>query len=508
MSKWTLPTQKGTTVWPQTTRSPVKVRFDGVPAGSELARLLYNSLKGPINRFYQKAAQAYALGVTDQAGLHQTTADWSIRYLNNQGDETLIIKVAADVVHEISESLKRYWDYAIIEVRVPNAQSAGEFAAFIRSPRMQVINPGDAMPIKGVAKDDFWWDLGPHPNLTPDRTVAYPDANFFLRPPIDTISTTEIVGSLRVDLRPFRGLTSVIIDLYATFDPVIDYQTVVTGSTLAAHLGAQAHAEIPTGPPDILRLYPNAGVTIDTVIAAHPSLSAWASNYYVYNTDFPEHTDHFWDGAATVQINYLDPGGWDGGVDPNALFGHLTPNVGGPGNNPIGGGIRRGTVTYFPGTSHLKTNTEFYCFWYSDANLTERAMPIVGDPPPDGPFPPDFSTEYTFDWGDFTEYWIPTYGLEPVETYPIYAGTVHGFISQGAQPEAWNEENAGIDSSYRWQDPNIYPQRWGFLDLGDVTIQSTATPVDDSDPFNKFDMQFIGTVTLDLVFGGISFKPA
>jgi hypothetical protein len=514
VSKWNLPTQKGTTAWPQATRSPVKVRFDGVPAGSELARLLYHALQGPINRFYWKAAQAYALSPTDQSGLHQTTNDWSIRYLNNQGHETLIIKVAADVVEGVIKQLKRYWDYAIIEVRVPNIQSVAEFAAFIRSPRMQEILPTSVMPLKGVAKDDCWWEANPsHLHLTPDRTIAYPDFKFPnpAVPPLATNSTTDGTGSLRIDLRPFRGLTTVIVDLYAHIGPVVVSQQVVTGNVLAAHLGASSHeldmtiTQQPEGPPDILRLYPNAGVTIDSVIAHHPSLSVWASNYYVYANDFPEHIDHFYDGNAQPQYIYSDGSGWlsPPGFDPNAVFGHLTPNVGGPGLGEVG------TLTYFSGTSYVATNTEFYCFWHSTVDIhNRRPMPIVGDPPPDGPGVGEAQVTYTFEWGDFTEYYIPTYGFVPVETYPIHSATVHGFIAQGAQPERWDEETTSNDVFFRWQDVNRYPDRWGFLDLGETTIIPTATPVDDLDPFNKFDMQYIGTVTIDLVVGGISFKAA
>lgn len=62
MFKWNLPNQKGTNLWPQTTRQPTKVAIQGIDPNSTLARAAVHKFRNQINHFQRSQQQNYALG--------------------------------------------------------------------------------------------------------------------------------------------------------------------------------------------------------------------------------------------------------------------------------------------------------------------------------------------------------------------------------------------------------------------------------------------------------------
>ena len=199
MSNWQLPTQKGTELFPQATRSPVKVRFEGVPPGSSLARELYGMLQGPIDKFYRGQAQAYSLGVTDQQAGHQTTPEMQLRYQNNQGRETVHVKVAKHVVEAaVKRQSRERWDWALLDfgsIITTSTPGAVEMTARLR------LDP-DRFQTTSV-----------------DTPANSQDALRFPKPG-DVIATgTALVtgewrASLLVDLQPFHGIPEIEVDVW------------------------------------------------------------------------------------------------------------------------------------------------------------------------------------------------------------------------------------------------------------------------------------------------------
>jgi hypothetical protein len=197
-------------------RSPVKVRFDGVPTGSSLARTLYHALKGPIERFYAKAAQAYSLNTVDQAGLHQDTDDFSIRYYNNQGHETLVIKVPAPVIEEILKQGFVPWDWALVNFKVYDKAYAN-MAAFMTVPHLQDVTPG-LTRCQGVSFIGGTDGTGQKPMSFPDRDNPTEFTDLGTLP---SGTGNWFTASLLVDLRIVDPRAAVAIDIYGNVEEVV-----------------------------------------------------------------------------------------------------------------------------------------------------------------------------------------------------------------------------------------------------------------------------------------------
>lgn len=111
MSRFHIPTQKGTEVWPVVTRSMPLVRFTGVPPGSPLAHALMALTKPQIDRYYRAQAQNYSLSVLTHHGTHTSIDGIDLQYLNHMGQETIYVSVPPHIVEEavrrVEEELKR-----------------------------------------------------------------------------------------------------------------------------------------------------------------------------------------------------------------------------------------------------------------------------------------------------------------------------------------------------------------------------------------------------------------
>lgn len=125
MSRFRLPTQKGTELFPATTRLPVMVRFQGVPPGSPLARALYEQLRGKIDRFYDRQAQNYSLSVVEVSAKLAKIDGVTMRYTALQGVERIDVTVPVELIEKVIKELEPeperkgdYLPWVVVDVRV------------------------------------------------------------------------------------------------------------------------------------------------------------------------------------------------------------------------------------------------------------------------------------------------------------------------------------------------------------------------------------------------------
>lgn len=96
MSRSPLPTRAGET--------PTKVVFQGVEPGSAAARLLLIQHEGMLRQFQSKARQQRVLSDQGQYATHRQLPDGgSIRYIYNNGQETLLVQLNPGVLRELPE---------------------------------------------------------------------------------------------------------------------------------------------------------------------------------------------------------------------------------------------------------------------------------------------------------------------------------------------------------------------------------------------------------------------
>lgn len=229
MSKWT-PYNPADAFRPDVPGQPrisLTVRFEGVPDGSPLASQLYQQLQGPINRFYLKARQAYALSPDDSLYLHTENPDFAIRYLNRLGVETLYVKVSASVAQQALQKVN-HWDWVLIEAYVPDPLD-GEIVAtaHVRIPQEAVIATDEALPIYGFALD--YGDTQPANErylfAVPTTGVSAP-----------ATTSSSLYRSFIVDLRPARGFSALEVDLNVCLSvPYFQPSYVMVGTQLVAY---------------------------------------------------------------------------------------------------------------------------------------------------------------------------------------------------------------------------------------------------------------------------------
>jgi hypothetical protein len=213
MKKWQLPTQKGTELWPRTTVPPPKLVIEGVRTGTPIYRYIATKFSGRLNKFVQGARQAYALSSTESVKQRAIWGDGRATYANLQGQEYILLEVDHRVFAPQESPGVDYWDFALIEIRVPDyytfSQVQGLYAyAHMTCPIEQRLQPGDVWPVAGVASN-----LSIYTRTTPDRIINAAESDDFVRSAIHT--GTDTYASFTVDLRPARGLSAAMVDLHA-----------------------------------------------------------------------------------------------------------------------------------------------------------------------------------------------------------------------------------------------------------------------------------------------------
>lgn len=223
MSKFILPTQKGTETFPAVMKAPTAVRIHGVEPHSEAARVLTSRFAAHINHFHVSQAQKYSLSTVENYRAHATYPGLKMTYTNLQGHETIDIVVADEVLEEEKKrQVKISPDFGVVDIVVQDsAMIECRFEATLLRP--------------AVPRDE--WQLNRSPN--PFRGVEYDDGLDFdysdgvynLAPAwgstaiiqlCDSHATTGAisgipnrVSSLLVDFRPLGPTQPVTVDLYA-----------------------------------------------------------------------------------------------------------------------------------------------------------------------------------------------------------------------------------------------------------------------------------------------------
>lgn len=504
--RWLVPTQKGSEVGTPAMRAPTAVRIAGVRLGSPEAHRLLGIFRPQISHFHRTQNQKYSLSLAENYRAHGVYPGLKMTYTNLQGHETLNIQISPEIVKRVQEEVAEYWDCAVIDVHVPGQTTLCEFAAFMVVPVLERLTPttGEAGEyIKGVAYDGEFWGVQ-------DPPLAYPDGGDYAGDPVDntnrllatvTVGVNEQVSSLRVDLRPFRGLTAVVVDIYgrADFTQVLISRTLV-GSTLVAEIPFRVTGiSAPTvnyagyGPVRYYRIGLRAYAK-----SLFPELAAHESTHGYYDwSDSVARAPYLLDGADSGDLTWF-PGSsaWNG--DPVVFTSAASSNFS-PGNI-------ENAQTYWGGTIK-KTETSKYWKWYPGTDFGQwRFNPMTStSPPPDAH--PTNNTLYSWAAGDWTQFWTPDYSEVWENQYLPQLTTVRGAIFKGVPADTWSERQGAWVTYRQWENREHYPARWTTAKLADnVAVQSYDPPTDLS-AFNHYGLAKLGRLTIDLVHGGISFKP-
>lgn len=489
MKRWWLPNQKGTELWPRQTVMPPKLVIEGVPHGHPLERAIANRFSGRLQQFHFKAQQQYALSPNEIGKLRWNWGDGEAYYINIQGQEYLKLVVHPKLLEQLSKEKSDYWDSAVIDVHIPGDATLSEFCAQMMMPVLQEIEIDTLEPIKGFARDHPWLVLDPIP--------AYPDGGDSEIDPINTsdrvleviTGATEQVSSLKVDLRPFRGFSVVVVDIFGyAGEQLVEDPPVFLGWTFTTDTSTDPptdygfdHAE----PGELVigsAFNPACLVATDTVetytavVAGAPDPPAVS---VVDGIEFgfdgsqniaPDAVDYLMTKYSVAAHNFGVPtAGYTDAVNGNHIFDEI----------------------------HQSTTDTVHVPPFSRT-----------------PGEPWFSEGYDFlDVYEFKVYEnVLFFNKRPVYNFPTHFDFVdmpcslRAQIFKGVPAMAWSE-HFGEHVWYRqWEDPLTYPERWGTFHIGDSIVRSLPLPADQQKPFFHFGMPRLGRVTIDLVYGGISFE--
>lgn len=215
MSRFRLPTQKGTELFPTTIQQPVNVQFEGIERGSDAARKMMAKLEGDISSFYARQGQAYSLSVNAlQAGEGLTRGNTvKMQYQNTHGVEHIFVRVpdalkaeALTTEEKVEKKPDRIPDFCVVDFIVE-----GTVAVSARF-RAEGVSPSNVAGV--VVTDD---SDGPPPEVLPANTVILYARN----DPVTAgeIAITKCVSSLKIDLRRISATAEVEIDVYGGVHP-------------------------------------------------------------------------------------------------------------------------------------------------------------------------------------------------------------------------------------------------------------------------------------------------
>ncbi len=452
--------------------SPVKVRVGGVPPDSPDIQLLLDRHQAEIRHFYKKASQMHALGSIQQTHMHQKLDGLTLRYKNNNGQETVDIQVTAKPqLRPAPKGGKEPWDWAVVDFTMPlfvyEYEEGGPDYSY---PAMvaKLVTPTPFGETNETAR--LHMEAG-SPSFG-SNSVGYRDSDE--TPPMlswafseywpqvgvaDGGASTTITHSLLVDLRKFKTYEEIIINIYAgayAFDG--NFVTTVTDrSAYWPYTTLPSPGELPNNLGDAM----GGPTLVDTIY------------------DLPEGTPSPYPDLAST-------------YDP-------TP----PSDYPNHGGSTQPDPYPAPGT--------FSDIWH-DYYTGEYTLVTV-------------TTEKTFaDW-DFSGdpdtrdlyYHVNTYQIyyywgydtvtEAERVIPAVAFTATGAVFRGTPHWGWSEHGGfdGYDFA-KWQIEERYPDRFRLGVIG-----SGVTGERDQDYYNDPDTQYglplVGQLHVYPKQGGVSFKP-
>jgi len=224
---WQLPTQKGTEVFPETTKVPVKVVMTVPPSADRAAaQRVYERNQGVINKFYLKAAQQHALGIVDVTAMQMQVPGMKLRYSNNQGVEAVFVEVSDTVTkQEGGEEKKGWeWDFLLVDIEVPVWSTGYAEKPTERASRLftaaRMVTPGASDPEDiPQALDQQLFDSDLQQSAGDEPMLQFGGASRAEQIGTTTDEEDKQVSSLLVDIRPYHTLPVIELDIYARLDP-------------------------------------------------------------------------------------------------------------------------------------------------------------------------------------------------------------------------------------------------------------------------------------------------
>lgn len=209
MSKDQLPTQKGTTLFPQVTKALTKVRFHGVPPGSQEAQQLVQRYAAQINHFHRAQAQKYALSTVENYRAHGTYPGLKMTYTNLQGQEIIDIRVET-VLPQVEGQAKQETppDFCVVDLVVENSINVYSEIYF------KLVQPEpDVYPYEySDGNFDPDWDYSNQAEFPlMEATVAWSATS--------NVDFADRIHSLMVDFRRLPKFGRVVVDLYGRATP-------------------------------------------------------------------------------------------------------------------------------------------------------------------------------------------------------------------------------------------------------------------------------------------------
>ena len=480
---------------------PPIVRISGTMPGSLEEQLLLARYGGALRQFYLGSRRAHTLGIVNQTGAHREFRDGRMHYTNVMGQEIVELQIRPELIPRPEpKKPTKPWDWALIDLEFEAAGTGGYFGAFVVNPLLEPIIPTSRLPIKGVAKEFGSWAGGSA--HIPNPVVAYPD--YGVAGYAGSVSSTQI-SSLRVDLRPFRGMSHVVVDIYGAVDATYTETPTLMDSQLMCEEDRRIwDASVPA--PDVaapLRIY--GDFTFAAIVELFPELSAYEGNWYVWDSVAPpdqpiSYPDVNVDGVQDLNSYWASPG--TSLVDPiewaSGSWTSPTPTE---------------WLTAFPyeeettywGTGVLKTHRLLAVRFIIDDDPYDNVHPPT--PPPvvhSTPNPYPFRTTGS----DYKKYYQPVY--EPIEEtiYSPRLATIKGACFQGDVWDTWTMDQTDYLNFRVWQNSRTYPQRPN-LPVIEQGVSITALDfLFSGSPYNHFNTLKLGTLSIDLVFGAVGFTPA
>lgn len=504
--------------------------FEGVPPGSPLAQALFETYQGQINRFYLGQAQNERNGVADYTKKGQVDGPLTMQYANLQGQEIVRVKVAAGEMAKFEPNPKGWepWDWLLVDMRTllyghtysansqeeppgSTAYAGARWAARIVFPNLSDF-PRDVGDMD-VADDPPGIATELSSSGEDPPTLQLADAPEIYAPPLEAatieVPTTHDLSSLLVDIRKYRTLEIIEVELYAKMDGLEadNGPTQLTGSTpqgfLYRYHNPWEGAEIIELAyrfgynTELVSVHPNAAGAIQRDVSGitgeWPTQVNWQFDRYYNGGRAPKPNNNGIARQSTILMNYDD--GWDVGV-----FGGINkyaPETIATRYN-AGGDV---TATFFgPGIFRSIRVEDTWGSLFANGLL---GLPgIYPTPPPGG------NDSYVAFGFDINMLFLPLYGNPPIDIFPASTADIYAWAFRGT-PEwrrGYQELPAVDDNRYWWFFDEAAPNR------GPAGPIAQGVPVDVHGPEpgekNINNLVYVGKVVFEQRTGGFSFTRA
>lgn len=520
--KWNPPPPGG-----PATRSPVKVVFEGVPPGSPLARTLYNSFQGRISRFYLGQARNQALGELGYTKTQQRDGPLWMQYANIQGQEIVRVTVEKQVQKDIERRVPTEipWDWLLIDLvalgeaytynngNVDYGQALGAAAMIVPQPDRYAdekgwvdYDSGDDPPILIYPLGGPYTYAGPAPGGGPTTSSLLVDIRRFPTSPVITVD----IYARKASMQPDSGDPVIVGKYFAGAFRPAEASSIYLGST-SGPPASLLQAVGQSGLQGIKDWYGVSG-DIEQAMSSQelfPSVGAF-SQFFIPGGDAEVAAqDAAWRRAATGSASgfYLtnSSGEWIDD-DQTAGWGSTGGKPSGDPNDDWPGRWGSDSIVTAPAPFGAEWGigsvTRNLIGWYY------LAGPAGGNPDRMFPVSPLPSKTHVAFVDRQTLYWLPTYQNESVPVDPPVTGQLQALAFRGTPEWGWSYGTGIGDNEYRrWEDTQMYPDRWTLPQLGDPVAIPSSSIVTEPNALTNAGYHKIGRVTFEQKYGSFAFAP-